>query len=143
MSSHTSVNSNYEPFALLRCGRSLTGCNVGGVRARDQESPREITGAQRRGKGWAEGAEERNPDPSRCHVATPEEHARTRCVISDCLPGFVDGVGYISSGGGDRTKREKKGGKGWVGGDGRGRGRAEQKGCRPSATLEPVRTTCA
>lgn len=57
-------------------------------------------------------AEERNPDPSRCHVATPEEHARTRCVISDCLPSFVGG--WIVSSGGDRTKREKGNEKGWA-----------------------------
>jgi len=36
--------------------------------------------------GEGKGREERNPDPSRCH---PEDHARTRCVISDCLPDFV------------------------------------------------------
>lgn len=37
---------------------------------------------------------EKSGSPSRCH---PEEHARTRCVISDCLPGFVGGwvVGCI------------------------------------------------
>lgn len=63
--------------------------------------------------------------------ATPEEHARTRCVISDCLPGFVDGW-VISSGGGDRTKREKESGRGWAGrgggegGEGSGAERVDQ-----------------
>lgn len=60
------------------------------------ESVRESMGAQRREKG--KGREERKPGlvARATRGATPEKHARTRCVISDCLAGFVGGrVGCI------------------------------------------------
>jgi len=120
-------------MSLFRCRARLLGTQLNGVQRRESKGtgsgePVRDHGCGEGKRGWREGAEERNPDPSRCHVATPEEHARTRCVISDCLPGFVDGW-VISSGGGDRTTREKESGRGWMGGKG-----AERKGstkCNP------------
>lgn len=55
----------------------------------------------------------------------PEEHARTRCVISDCLPGFVGGWVVVSSG---------VAGIGWTRERGR-RGEREPGKGRRSATL--------
>lgn len=55
----------------------------------------------------------------------PEEHARTRCVISDCLPGFVGGWVVVSSG---------VAGIGWTRERGR-RGEREPGEGRRSATL--------